>query len=172
MDVYVNKTKLDEPSSSRGSGGLKCLLYEAWKQPQYVPTNEASLKTKLATIDPNMGFAHLHKGKNSSQTTQTKYGETPGGSFLSYQASFTESNFSAEADLTVVPRNDVLCDDITSYPRFPLGHENPMVTPQELSTEEAALLLRLSVDEGKVNTIEASTREQSQFIIYEVKESL
>ena len=98
MDVYVTKTKLDEPSSSRGSR----------KQPHYVPTNETSFKTELATIDPNMGFAHLHKCNNSSQTPQTKYGETPVGSFLSYQAPFTESNFSAEADLTVVPRNDVL----------------------------------------------------------------
>ena len=166
MDVYITKTKLDEPSTSRGSGGVKCLLYEARKQPHYVPANEASLKSELAIIDPNMGFAHLHKCINSSQTTQTKYGETPVGSLLSYQVSFTESNFSAEADLTVVPRNDVLYDNITSYPRFPLSNENPMVTPQELSTEEAALLLHLSVDEDKVNTIEASTREQSESEIW------
>ncbi|KAK2547160.1 hypothetical protein P5673_033064 [Acropora cervicornis] len=138
----------------------------ARKQPHYVPANEASLKSELAIIDPNMGFAHLHKCINSSQTTQTKYGETPVGSLLSYQVSFTESNFSAEADLTVVPRNDVLYDNITSYPRFPLSNENPMVTPQELSTEEAALLLHLSVDEDKVNTIEASTREQSESEIW------
>ena len=93
---------------------MKCLLYEARKQPHYVPANEASLKSELAIIDPNMGFAHLHKCINSSQTTQTKYGETPVGSLLSYQVSFTESNFSAEADLTVVPRNDVLYDNILS----------------------------------------------------------
>ena len=53
----------------------------------------------------------------------------------------------------------MLSDNITSYPRFPIGNENPMVNPRELSTEEAALLLHLSVDEGKVNTIEANTRE-------------
>ena len=41
-----------------------------------------------------------------------------------------------------------------------------MVTPLELSTEEAALLLQLSVDEDKVNTIEASTREQSKSEIW------
>ena len=166
MEVYVTKTKLDEPSSPRGSSGVKCLLYEARKQPHYVPKNEASLKTELATIDPNMGFAHLSKCNNSSETAQTKYGETPVGSFLSYQASFTESNFSAEADLNAVLRNDVLSDNITSYPRFPLGNENPMVTPRELSTEEAALFLHLSVDEDKVNTIEASTREQSESEIW------
>ena len=42
MEVYVTTTKLDEPSSSRGSGGVKCLLYEAGKQPRYDPKNEAS----------------------------------------------------------------------------------------------------------------------------------
>ena len=92
MEVYVTKTKLDEPSSSRGSGGVK--------QPHYDPKNEAPFKTELATIDPNMGFAHLSKGNNlSGETVQTKYEETPVGSFLRYQVSFTESNLSAEAHL-------------------------------------------------------------------------
>ena len=50
MDVYVTKTKLDEPSSSRGSGGVKCLLYEARKQPHYVPTNEVSFKVNLPLL--------------------------------------------------------------------------------------------------------------------------
>ena len=60
------------------------------------------LLRQLATIiiDLNMGFAHLSKGNNSSgETVQTKYGETPVGSFLRYQVSFTESNLSAEAHL-------------------------------------------------------------------------
>lgn len=52
----------------------------------------------------------------------------------------------------------MLSDSITAYPRFPLANENPMVTPQELSSEEAALLSHLSVDEDKVNTIEATSR--------------
>ena len=89
MEVYVTKTKLDDPSSSKGSRGLKCLFYETRKQPHYDPKNEAAFKTELATIDPNMGFAHLSKGNNSScETAQKKYGETPVGSFLSYQVSF------------------------------------------------------------------------------------
>ena len=168
MEVYVTKTKLDEPSSSRGSGGVKCLLYEARKQPHYDPKNEASFKTELATTGPNMGSAYLSKGKNNSsgETVQTKYGETPVGSFLSYQVSFTESNFSAEADLNAVPRNNVLSDSITAYPRFSLANENPMVTPPELSNKEAALLSHLSVDEDKVNTIEATSREQSESEIW------
>ena len=119
-----------------GSGGVKCLLNEARKQPHYDPKNEASFMTELATIDPNIASAHLRKGNNSSgKTAQTKYGEIPVGSFLSCQVSFTESNFSAEADLNAVPRNNVLCDSITAYPMFPLANENPMITPRELSSE-------------------------------------
>ena len=58
------------------------------------------LARHVFTIDLNMGFAHLSKGNNSSgETVQTKYGETPVGSFLRYQVSFTESNLSAEAHL-------------------------------------------------------------------------
>ena len=53
-----------------------------------------------------------------------------------------------------------------AYPRFPLANENPMVTPRELSSEEAALLSHLSVDEDKVNTIEATSREQSESEIW------
>ena len=170
MEVYVTKTKLDDRCSSKGSGGVKCLFYEARKQPHYDPRNEASFKTEIATIDPNMGFAHLSKSNNSScETAQKKYGGTPVGSFLSYQVLFSESNFSAEADLNAVPRNNVLSDNITAYPRFPLANENPMVTPRELSSEEAALLSHLSVDEDKVNTIEASTREQSESEIWKKK---
>ena len=75
-------------------------------------------------------------------------------------------NFSAEADLNAVPLNNVLRDSITAYPRFPLPNENPTVTPQELSSEEAALLSHLSVDERKVNTIEATPREQSESEIW------
>ena len=87
---------------------MKCLLYEARKQPQYDPRNETSLKTELAKIDPNMGFAQMSRGVNpSAEMTNTKFGKTPVGSFLSYQTSLTESNFSAEADLNAVPRNSV-----------------------------------------------------------------
>ena len=163
MEVFVTKTKLDEPRSPRGPGGVKCLLYEARKQPQYEPKNETSFKTELAKIDVNMGFAQMSKEVNSSaELTNTKFGKTPVGSFLSYQTSFTESNFSAEADLNAMPRNNVLAQNIATYPRFPLMNEDPMVTPRELSNEEEALLLHLTVDGDRVNAIETNTREQSE----------
>ena len=141
---------------------MKCLLYEARKQPQYDPRNETSLKTELAKIDPNMGFAQMSRGVNpSAEMTNTKFGKTPVGSFLSYQTSLTESNFSAEADLNAVPRNSVRAQNIMAYPRFPLCNEDAMVILRQLSNEEEALISHLTVDEDKVNAIETSTRKQT-----------
>ena len=103
MDVMVRKTKLDEPNSSRG--GVKCLLYEARRQPQPDLDGQKAFKAELAGIDPNMGFSHMNREPSSvAELTETKFGKTPVGSVLSYQTSFTESNFSVEEDLTAVPR--------------------------------------------------------------------
>ena len=41
MDVMVRKTKLDEPQSPHG--GVKCLLYEAWKKPQVISKKKKKL---------------------------------------------------------------------------------------------------------------------------------
>ena len=160
MDVFVQKTKLEEPSSSQGPGGVKCLLYEARKQPQYDPRNETSFKTDLAKIDPNMGFAQMSKGVNpSGEITNTKFGKTTVGSFLSYQTSLTES----EADLNAVPRNNKLAQNIMPYPRFPLCNEDAMIIPRQPSNEEQPLISHLTVDDDKVNATETSTREQTYY---------
>ena len=90
-----------------------------------------------------------------------KFGKTPVGSYLSYQASFTESNFSAEADLTAVPRNNNVLTNIANYPRFPLSNDIDMIVPRALSDEEKSLLANLTVDEDKINVIESNTRDQA-----------
>ena len=160
MHVFVQKTKLEEPSSSQGPGGVKCLLYRARKQPQYDPRNETSFKTDLAKIDPNMGFAQMSKGVNpSAEITNTKFGQTTVGSFLSYQTSLTES----EADLNAVPRNSKLAQNIMAYPRFPLCNEDATVIPRQLSNEEQPLISHLTVDDDNVNATETSTREQTYY---------
>ena len=64
MEVAIKKTKPDEPSTSRGSGGVKCLLYEAQKQPKYDGDSENVLMSELKKIDPNLGFVHLSKERN------------------------------------------------------------------------------------------------------------
>ena len=74
---------------------------------------------------------------------------------MSYQTSFTESNFSAVANLTSVPRNNapVNAQELNHYPRFPLSNDNDMVVPRELSDTEEALIKHLTVDEEGIHSI-------------------
>ena len=150
MEVNVKKTKLDEPSRD----GVKCSLYEARKQPGYDENHE------LAEIDANMGFAQMLNNEKA-EVVDTKFGKSPVGSFLSYKTSFTESNFSAEADLIAVPRNNIPETNITNYPRFPLSNEADMALPRVLTDGEKSLLANLTVDEDKIHAIENDTREQA-----------
>ena len=162
MEVVVKKAKLDEPSTSRCGGGVKCLLYEARRQPQHDLEREKAFKSELSGIDQNLGFAHMNKEKNLAfELSDTKFGKSPVGSFLSYQTSFTESNFSAQANLASVQRVNDVALDLTHYPRFPMTNEEDMTTPRELSDSEKNLLSTLNVDEDKIHEIESKTRDQS-----------
>ena len=162
MEVVVKKTKLDEPSTSRSGSGVKCLLYEARKQPQYDADIENAFMSELEKLDPNLGFAHINKARTQDvEFTKTKFGKNPIGSFLSYQTSLTESNFSAHADLTSIPRINGAVPDLTHYPRFPLTNEQEMVLPRVLTDAENNLLSSLNVDEEKIYELESSTREQT-----------
>ena len=163
MEVVVKKTKLDESSSPRGGAGVKCLLYEARKQPNYDPVRENTFKSELSTLDPNMGFVLMSEGTSSTDLTNSKFGKCPVGSIMSYQTSFTESNFSAVANLTSVPRNNaaVNAQELNYYPRFPLCNDNDMVVPRELSDTEEALIKHLTVHEDRIHSIESTTREQA-----------
>lgn len=82
--------------------------------------------------------------------SDTKFGKSPVGSFLSYQTSFTESNFSAQANLALVQRVNDVALDLPHYPRFPMTNED-MTTPQELSDSEKNLLSTLNMDEDKIH---------------------
>ena len=163
MEVVVKKTKLDEPSPSRGNGGgVKCLLYEARKQPKYDADRESEFLSELEKIDPNLGFVHMNRAKSpNTELMETKYGKSPVGSVLSYQTALTESNFSARVDLTSIPRINGAAADLTHYPRFPLTNEQEMVIPRVLTDAEQNLLSALIVDEENIHLIESSTREQS-----------
>ena len=162
MEVVVKKTKLDEPSTSRGGSGVKCLLYEARKQPKYDQDIENVFMSELRKLDPNLGFAHMSKAKSlNTELKETKFGKNPVGSFLSYQTALTESNFSARVDLTSVARVNRVGLDLAQYPRFPLTNEAEMVIPRVVTDAEENLLSSLSVDEEKIHKIENSTIEQS-----------
>ena len=140
MEVVVKQAQLDESSSPRGGAGVKCLLYEARKQPNYDPVRENTFKSELSTLDPNMGFAQMSEGTSNTELTSSKFGKCPVGSILCYQTSLTESNFSAMANLTSVPRN---------------------YAPRGLSDTEEALIKDLIVDEDRIHSIESATREQA-----------
>ena len=61
MEVVVKKTRLDKSSSPRGGAGVKCLLYEARKQPNYDPVRENTFTSELSRLDPNLFQLLVHK---------------------------------------------------------------------------------------------------------------
>ena len=64
----------------------------------------------------------------------TKFGKCQVGSMLSYQVAFTESNFTATADISTVPRQQgVGCQEI-NFPRFPLRDDLDMHIPVYLTS--------------------------------------
>ena len=168
MDVVVKKTKVEESSNkTRGGQGVKCLLYDARKTPQYDCTNEHELKSELAKIDSNLGFSQILSQQGLAESVEiidSRFGETRVGSFLSYQTSFTEASFDAKADLISIPRNIVhFATPLINYPRFPLGDENCEIDIQkDLCKTELKLLNYLSVDEDEINMIERNTRSQAE----------
>ena len=107
-----------------------------------------------------MGFAQM-LNKEKAQVVDTKFGKSPVGSFVSYQASFTEVNFSSKADLTAVPRNNIPVTNIANYSRFPLSNEADMSVPRVLTDGEKSLVANLTVDEDKIHAIESGPREQA-----------
>ena len=118
--------------------------------------------SELEKIDPNLGFVHMSKAKSlNTELKETKFGKSPVGSFLSYQTALTESNFSAQVDLTSVARVNRVAPDLAQYRRFPLTNEAEMVIPRVLTEGEENLLSSLNVDEEKIHLIESSTKEQS-----------
>ena len=135
MEVNVKRTKLDERSTSHD--GVRCTLYEAQKQQGYDKNFEHNFKTKLAEIDANMGFAQMLSNEKA-EVLITKFGRSPVGSSLSYQAAFSGSNFS-EPDLIAVNRN-IPVTNITNYSHFPLSNEADMVLPQLLTDAEILLV--------------------------------
>ena len=141
---------------------MKCLLYEARKHHNYDPVRENTFKSELSTLDPNMGFAQMSEGTSSTDLKNSKFGKCPVRSIMSYQTSFTESNFSAVANLTSVLRNNtaVNAQELNYYPRFPLSNDNAMVVPRELSDTVEALMKHLTVHDDRIHSIKSTTREQ------------
>ena len=171
MDVEVKKIKLDNTTSKPG---VKSLLYEARVNTNHDFIAEQKLKEDLAAINANMGFAQMvtkvgsHLGGNIN-TVDTKFGKCQIGSLLSYQVGFTESNFTATADIFIIPRQSNNFNQPLTYPRFPLRCEEKQNFPKNLVDEEKTLISYIEVDEMKVNKIERETIQQANCAKWKVE---
>ena len=92
----------------------------------------------------------------------TKFGKSPVGSYLFYQASYTEANFTA--DLNAVERNNQPLDSAitAAYPRFPLRDQDDFVYSRKFSESEQKYISHLSADENQINIVERRTRDQTE----------
>ena len=159
--VIVNKTKC-ETSSTRTSkdGGVKSLLYEARISAVCHEEKIEQFKQDLSKIYANMGLSQMASDTRQHNMVDTKFGKCPIGSFGSYQLLFTESNFSAKADTSSVPRR-IEALNCEQFPRFPHIEEEHMNIPDTLSTEEQQFITSLTKDENEINDIEVNTRAQA-----------
>lgn len=65
-----------------------------------------------------MGLANV--AANQDVLTETKFGNSPVGSYASYQLSFTESNFDVSINIHTVSRNMSRNQQTEQFPSFPL----------------------------------------------------
>ena len=103
MDVFVSKTKLED--TRRRNEGIHSLLYEARNDVVYSSTEEQKFKQAVRYKNPSMGLAQIVNLGSETQLKETRFRETAGGSYASYQLSHTESNFSVSFDISSVPRD-------------------------------------------------------------------
>ncbi|CAB4002232.1 hypothetical protein AC249_AIPGENE28139 [Paramuricea clavata] len=166
MNIMVNKptTMSDKPETSRG---VRCQLYEARNNLKRQTTDEIKFKSALHNINHCIPLATIMQPENNSYI-HTKFGESPEGSYASYQLSITEHNFEVCCSTDSVPRslNTVsLNSPIPGYPSFPISDmQTPTTytTASSLGKEEKQLLEHLTCDCNKVNDIETQTRDQAE----------
>ena len=160
MELEVKKSNID--TEYNPDSGVRCLLYEAKKNLGTQASDEALLKNKLQEINPKFALSQI-MSTGGTNLQETKFGKCPSGSYASYQLQFTESNFQVFCNIDSVPRVD--CNDeqnaISVYPPFPLQQSEQYEKPDDLSSNQEALLDHLIVDEAKLNTIEKKTSEQA-----------
>ena len=157
MDLVVKKTKLANNNETQKEG-LKCLLYEARTNDRVQEAEEKKFKDTLRSINPKMGLGNV--ADNHSVLTETKFGNSPVGSYASYQLSFTESNFDVSINIDAVPRNMPRNQQIEQFPSFPLRKQGEGER-RELPDEENEFVKKFNLDEDEINALEAATRDQA-----------
>ena len=121
-------------------------------------TEEQNFKQAVRDINPRM--AQTVNLGCETQLKETRFGESPVGSYASYQHSHTEFNFSVCVDTSSVPREKNNNQALT-HPLFPLGENEEPVVQKTLSVPERKLFESQCIDEETVNSIEKETRDHN-----------
>ena len=156
MEVVVMKThEMDKKTE-----GVSCKLYEARKVKQ---SSIAQFLETVKNIDPTLGLAQTCELKDNSEQILTKFGQSPVGSFGSYQLTFTESSFNVTCSLAPNPTPQSITTESARYPSFPLDDLNPsfvLQVPDNLNDEEKEFLEKLKTSLVDANKLEEETKEQ------------
>lgn len=110
MEVSVSKIQVE---GEHKSCGITSLLYEARKVNRKSKLNEAEQK-----IDPTLRLVQTCE-LNTNDPVDTRFGESPAGSFGSYQFSFQESNFKVTCNLAPIQPASRASNSKPSYPSLP-----------------------------------------------------
>ena len=105
-----------------------------------------------------MGLGNV--ADNHSVLTETKFGNSPVGSYASYQLSFTESNFDVSINIDAVLRNMPRNQQIEQFPSFTLWKQGEGER-RELPDEKNEFVKKFNLDEDEINALQAATRDQA-----------
>ena len=106
--------------------GVQCKLHEARKQQL---SNVAQFLETVKEIEATQGLVQTCEVDKSPWQVPTKFGNSPAGSFGSYQLSFHESNFTVTSSFEPrSSRNTNTVHAIPTYLSFPLDDWNDAYT--------------------------------------------
>lgn len=157
MEVSVSKTQVE---GEHKSCGITSLLYEARKVDRKSKLND--FVEAVEKIDPTLGLVQTCE-LNTNDPVETRFGESPAGSFGSYQLAFQESNFKVTSNLAPIQPASRSSNYKPSYPSLPLDDLNDdfvLDLPDDLDMLQNKLLDELKVTMLDANKIEENTRDQ------------
>ena len=113
-------------------------------------------------IDPTLRLVQTCE-LNTNDPVDTRFGESPAGSFGSYQLAFQESNFKVTCNLAPIQPASRASNSKPSYPSLPLDYLNDdfvLDLPYDLDILQNKLLDELKVTMLDAKKIEENTRGQ------------
>lgn len=113
MEVSVSKIQVE---GEYKSCGITSLLYEARKVNRKSKLNDSV--EAVQKIDPTLRLVQNCE-LNTNDPVDTRFGESPAGSFGSYQFSFQESNFKVTCNLAPIQPDSRASNSKPSYPSLP-----------------------------------------------------